>query len=129
MLPRGEVEEACRHYREALRVKPDWVEALNNFAWLLATHPEPRFRDGKQAVQLAARGVSLTHTNDPKLLDTLGGALAEAGRFTEAIDVARTGASLARTSGTADLEREIKEHGQYYERRQPFRDQSFLSPK
>ena len=24
---------------------------------------------------------------------------------------------------------ELKEHGQYYERRQPFRDRSFLSPK
>src|ERR1035437_238355 len=70
LLARDDVAGASRHYREAVRLKPDWVEALNNLSWLLATQPDARFRDGKQAVELAARRVVLTHTNEAKLLDT-----------------------------------------------------------
>jgi len=124
LLARGEVAEASRHYREAIRLKPDWVEALNNLSWLLATQPEARFRDGQEAVALAARGVALTHTNDAKLLDTLGAALAEAGRFPEAADAARRAARLAQASGAGPLGREIEAHRQCYERGQPLREPS-----
>ena len=129
LLARDEVEAACQHYHEAVRLRPDWVEALNNLSWLLATQPEARFRDGKQAVELAARGVALTHTNDAKLLDTLGAALAEAGRFPEAADAARTATQLAQASGAAQLGSEIEAHRQCYERGQPFRAPSNPEPE
>jgi Flp pilus assembly protein TadD len=122
LLARDEVAEASRHYREAIRLNPDWIEALNNLAWLLATQPDARFRDGKQAVELAVRGVTLTHTNDAGMLDTLGEALAEAGRFPEALAAARNAARLAQASGAAELEREIEAHRQCYERGQPVRE-------
>jgi Flp pilus assembly protein TadD len=129
LLARDQVADARRHYREAVRLQPDWVEALNNLSWLLATQPEARFRDGKQAVALAARAVALTHTNDAKLLDTMGAALAEAGRFPEALDAAGTAARLAQTSGATQLGREIETHRQCYERGQPFREPSAPAPK
>ena len=129
LLARDEVAEASRHYREAVRLKPDWLEALNNLSWLLATQPDARFRDGKQAVELAARAVALTRTNDAKLLDTLGAALAETGRFPEAADAARSAARLAQASGAAQLGREIEAHRQCYERGQPFREPSAPGPK
>jgi tetratricopeptide (TPR) repeat protein len=122
LLARNEVEEASRHYREAVRLRPDWLEALNNLSWLLATQPDRRFRDGKEAVELAARGVALTYTNNAGALDTLGAALAEAGRFPEALDAARTAARLARASGSAQLAQEIEARQQGYERREPFRE-------
>ena len=124
LLARDEVAEASRHYREAIRLNPDWIEALNNFAWLLATQPDARFRDGKQAVELAVRGVTLTHTNNAGMLDTLGEALAEAGRFPEALAAVRTAARLAQASGAAELGREIEAHRQCYERGQPVREPS-----
>jgi tetratricopeptide (TPR) repeat protein len=121
---RDEVAEASRHYGEALRLKPDWIQALNNFSWLLATHPKARFRDGNQALALASRGVALTHTNDARLLDTLAGALAELGRFSEAASAARSAARLARAAGLTQLEPEIEAHLQSYERGRPFREAS-----
>ena len=124
LVARGRVEEASRHFREAIRLKPNWVDALNNFSWLLATQPEARFRDGAQAVTFAGRAVALTHTNDAKLLDTLGAALAEAGRFPEAEDAAQAAARLARGSDAAALGRAIEAHRQCYERRQPVREPS-----
>jgi tetratricopeptide (TPR) repeat protein len=119
---RGEVAAATQHFHQALRLKPDWIEALNNLAWLLATQPEARFRDGKQALELASRAVALTHTNEAGPLDTLGGALAEVGRFTEAANTARTAARLAQAAGAADLEREIAAHLQCYEHGVPVRE-------
>ena len=128
LLARGEIAGASRHFREAVRLKPDWVEPLNNLAWLLATQPDARYRDGQEAVQLATRAVTLTHTNDPGALDTLAGALAEAGRFSEALKTAQTAARLAETSGAAQLRREIEAHLQCYRRGQPVREPSAPEP-
>jgi tetratricopeptide (TPR) repeat protein len=124
LLSQDKVEEASGHYRQALRLKPDWLEALNNFAWLLATHPDARFRDGKLALELAARGVGLTQTNNPKLLDTLAGALAEVGRFGEATNAARTAARLAQGPAAEPLRREIEAHLKCYERGEAVRESS-----
>lgn len=126
-LAQGQTAEACDHFRAALRLKPDWIEALNNLAWVLATHPEARFRDGTQAVALAERGVQLTQTNDARLLDTLSGAFAEVGRFDDALASARTGARLAQTLQDTNLKNEIETHITHYQNRQPFRDA--ITPK
>jgi tetratricopeptide (TPR) repeat protein len=53
--------EAIRHYREAIRLNPQFTLALNNLAWLLATHPDTRLRNGPEAVQFAERACELTH--------------------------------------------------------------------
>ena len=42
----GRFEEAISYYETALRLKPDFPEALNNLAWIRATHPDPKYRDG-----------------------------------------------------------------------------------
>jgi tetratricopeptide (TPR) repeat protein len=128
LLAEGKAAESTFHYRAALRLKPDWIEALNNLAWLLATSPEPSLRNGNQSLELAARGVKLTYTNDARLLDTLGAALAELGRFSDAINASQTGSSLAKASRETDLEKEIEEHVKEYQKRQPIRETSPARP-
>jgi hypothetical protein len=54
----------------------------------------------------------------------MAGALAEAARFTGAVEAARTATRLAQKSGAEPLAREINEHLQYYEWHEPFRDPS-----
>ena len=80
----GRVDEAIAQYRMVLQVNPDYVLTLNNLALLRATHPDPKFRDGGEAVILARRAVGLT-PGDPDYLGTLAAAYAEAGRFAEAV--------------------------------------------
>jgi tetratricopeptide (TPR) repeat protein len=81
----GRVADAIAHYRQALRLQPDSFEALNNLAWMLATQPDARLRNGQEAVQLATRACELTNYQNPIPLATLAAAFAETGRFEEAV--------------------------------------------
>ena len=91
-----QADKAINEYREALRLKTDWPPAaLNNLAWLLATHPDARLRDGTQALALAQEACRLTGNSDLSLLQTLAAAQAECGQFPEAIDTARRAYHLA----------------------------------
>ena len=83
--------EAAEEYRQALRLRPDWPELLNNLAWLLAIHPEPGVRNGVEAVALAERACRSTGNTNTSLLATLAAAYAEAGRYPEAVAAQRRG--------------------------------------
>ena len=48
-------DRAIKDFDEALRLDPTFAAALNNKAWLLASCPEKRYRDGKKAVELATK--------------------------------------------------------------------------
>jgi tetratricopeptide (TPR) repeat protein len=110
------------HLREAVRLRPDWPEALNNLAWLLATHKDPGLRDGPEAVRLAERVVSLSHSNDAGHLDTLAAAYAEAGQFSNAVVTARTALALARQTGLTNDVREISTRLALYKAGRPCRE-------
>lgn len=58
-----------------------YLPAINNLAWLLATCPNERLRDGKRAVALLLPALD----QSVQMLDTLAAAHAEAGAFADAI--------------------------------------------
>jgi tetratricopeptide (TPR) repeat protein len=95
LAAQGESKEALAHYRAAITSRPDFPEALNNLAWMLATHPNPQIRDGRQALELAERACRLTQYKEALMLGTLGAAYAEAGRFPEAVEAAEKAKALA----------------------------------
>jgi spermidine synthase len=95
LADRGQTDEAIREYREALRLVPENLTALNNLAWLLVTAPDVLFRDRAEAVRMAEQACRQTHRKDPALLDTLAAAYAAAGRFDEAVLTAEEASRLA----------------------------------
>lgn len=97
--------EAVQHYRKALRIRPDFPEALNDLAWLLATSKEAGARDGAQAVQLAERACELTLYGTPIYISTLAVAYAEAGRFDDAIATEQKARTLAAEADETDLQK------------------------
>ena len=57
-----------------------------NLAWLLATCPDARHRDGKKAVEFAARHCLFVTGGTPNHLNTLAAAYAEGGDFAKAVE-------------------------------------------
>ena len=118
----GKSTEAAAHYREALRLRPNYPKALNNLAWLLATHSDPRMRNGEEALQLARRASDLTGGKDAVDLDTLAAACAEAHQFGEAIKVAERAAAIAQSAGQNELARQIQTRLTLYRSDKPYHE-------
>jgi tetratricopeptide (TPR) repeat protein len=78
-------DRAIRDYDEALRLDPKNVRFLNLRAWLLATCPNARNRDGRKAVADAKSACELSNWKDPNNLETLAAAYAEQGDFSNAV--------------------------------------------
>lgn len=65
-------------------VEKDEAQAMNTLAWYLATCKESKFHNGKKAVELASRAISIEE-GKWTYLDTLAAAYARDGRFQEAV--------------------------------------------
>lgn len=118
----GETLQAIAQYKEALRLRPDYPIALNNYAWLLATHPSPEIRNGVLAVELAERACDATKHQVPLLIGTLAAAYAEAGRFEEAVRTAEKARELAASQKQDAVVKKNDELIKLYTARKPYRE-------
>ena len=124
LAQQGRIAEAIEKYSEATRVSPDWTPPIVSLAWILATNPDPRMRDGAEALRLAERAYEATRGRDPASLDVMAAALAEVGRFDEANRAATAAAQLATATGKKRLAREIAERAALYGQGRPFRSET-----
>ncbi len=99
----GKFVEALLEYREAVRQYPNDASALNNLAWTLTTCPRPDLRNGKVAVQFAAKAVELTGWQQPGFMGTLAAAYAEDGQFSKAVEMATRARDLALSTGQQEV--------------------------
>lgn len=118
----GRAAEAITLYREVARRQPDFAEALNNLAWLLAAHPDPQIRNGREAVEMAERACRLTESKEPIMIGTLAAAYAEAGRFPEAIATAERARRLAEENHLPGVAAKNLQLLELYRAGQPCRD-------
>jgi tetratricopeptide (TPR) repeat protein len=83
----GKYDEAIADFYAALALKPDnfgTVAIQNELAWLLATCPDNKLRDGKKAVSIALAAWKNSEQKSRAVMDTLAAAYAEAGDFVDA---------------------------------------------
>ncbi len=116
----GEIKKAFRCWNKVLELEPGWTAAMNNLAWVKATHKDPDIRNPHEAVQLAVRVCELTENNRPHLLDTLAVAYAASDKFGQAIETAKKAASLAEAQNEQQLANEIRRHLELFERGLPY---------
>ena len=121
---KGSTEQAIAYYRECLRLLPAQVDACNNLAWILATRPESKFRDGAEAVRLAERACEATGYKEPMLIGTLAAAYAEAGRTSDAVSSADKAISLAETVGQQGVAERNRQLIEVYRSGKPYHEPS-----
>ena len=95
----GRVAEGLREYGAILERDPDDLDALNNVAWIRATHADGAMRDGAEAVRLAERARDGSPEPVAVVFSTLAAAYAEAGRFGDAVAAGERAVALARAAG------------------------------
>jgi tetratricopeptide (TPR) repeat protein len=118
----GNRAEAAQQFSTASRLHRDWPQALLAQAWLQATHPESRRRNGVQALRKATTVCQATDYRVPEALDVLAAAHAEVGQFDRAVEQARTALKLLPPD--SDDAKAIQERLRLYEQKKAYREES-----
>lgn len=111
---------AAQLYRAAIAVRPD-TTMMNNLAWMLATSPDARVRDGKEALAIATKLVG-EHAEDPTFLTAYAAALAECGRYPEAAATETRVLELARRGTDQNVARSAEARLAQYRAGKPWRE-------
>jgi tetratricopeptide (TPR) repeat protein len=115
----GEYAAAVVDAEQALELDPANGPALHTFAWLLATCPDGKVRDGRRALDLARRLAALGRT--PWHQGPLAAALAETGYLAEAARVQReVVAGLAEKGGDPGAAGAARQRLAVFEQGQPY---------
>lgn len=120
----GQSARAPEFYDKAISAHPEFTNALNNFAWLLATDPVAGVRNGSLAVQYAERACELTQWKQPVFMGTLAAAYAEAGRFDDAVKTAERARDRAKALGSEAIANRNQELLEIYRQRKPFHEEA-----
>ena len=121
--------EAAAHYRRAIELNPASYSAMHSLAWILAAHPDPNVRNGKEALKLALQVAQHDQYQDFNHLDTLAAAHAETGEFAQAAAVMRQAIVLAGRTAPQPIVAQLQQRLRQYQSQQPTRDESLLQAR
>jgi tetratricopeptide (TPR) repeat protein len=117
----GKIEEAILQYRKGLQFSPNMTQILYHLSWILGTYEDEKYRNGEEAVKLAAQLCKITQNNQPLALDALAAAYAETGRYDDAVLTAKKGLELSLLSGPKELVLGLKKRLRLYQEKRPYR--------
>jgi tetratricopeptide (TPR) repeat protein len=117
-LNQGKQAEAIAGYEQALKVDPKDSGVLNNLAWVLATSPDDKLRNGARAVELAKEACELTEYKQAHILSTLAAGYAESGDFDTAINWSTKAVELGTDATKEQLAKELES----YQAKKPWRE-------
>jgi len=120
----GRTREAMSRFASALLIQPDFPNALDGLAWILATSPNQEFRNGMEAVRMAGRACELTGHSDALKLKTLAAAQAEAGQFEAAARTLQSAYEAATKAGKSELLPQYVAMRERFTAAQPWREAS-----
>lgn len=118
----GRMKEAAEHWEQCLQIAPHDLNAESNYGWLLATCPDSSLRNGARAVELTKDVLDRGGRENPMVLRAHGAALAEAGKFNEAISVAEEALHLASQQHNEALAGDLSLNIANYRANRPLRD-------
>jgi tetratricopeptide (TPR) repeat protein len=103
----GKQAEAIADYEQALEVQPENSGVLNNLAWVLATSPDDKLRNGKRSIELATKACKVTEYKQAHILSTLAAGYAETGDFKTAIEWSQKAVDLGKDDQKEALAKEL----------------------
>jgi Flp pilus assembly protein TadD len=113
-------DRAIKDYEESIRLDPRDAGSYNGLAWILATCPSDKHRNGTYAVALATKACELTGWVSAHELDTLAAAHAEAGQFEKAVQFQTKALEDPNLYGS--IRDECRHRLELYKQQKPYRD-------
>jgi tetratricopeptide (TPR) repeat protein len=110
--------EAIADYTKAVAIAPKAHRAYLNLAFIHATCPDAKFRDGKKSVENASKADELTGGKDPAVLHTLAAAYAESGDFAKAQEWQEKAIELA----PEEWKKELRARLELYKQGKPYHE-------
>ena len=110
LLNLGKHAEAVADYEKVLKLLDDDAGLLNNLAWVLATSPDEKLRDGRRAIELATKACELTDYKQAHIVSTLAAAYAEIGDFAAAVKWSEKGLEIGDDSTREPLQKELESY-------------------
>ncbi len=118
----GQYALALVDYQQASAYPGGTVKSkAKTMAWLLATGPDPQFRDGREAVTQATQDCDRSLWQDSIHLDTLAAAYAETGQFDEAVCYELQ--AIALKGDDAEWKAQFEKRLALYQKCQPYREE------
>lgn len=112
----GRWSEANTAYRQAVAINSKYPRAYQNAAWLMATCPDPKYRNIDLALSAAKKVIELTGERSPQALDTLAAATAASGQHRDAAKIQQEALQLANKNEKDEMAQRLRlyQHGQAY---------------
>lgn len=117
-LALGRHTDALADYEKALKLQPNDEGVLNNLAWLLATSPDDKLRDGHRALRLAKEASEASGYKAAYILSTLAAASAETGDFQSAVKWSSKAVEIGEKGQSETLKKELDS----YKAKRPWRE-------
>jgi hypothetical protein len=114
-LDNHNIKAALENYKKTLAIIPEWVEVMNEYAWVLATASYDFDYPFKEAVQYAGLACEAARNENPLYMDTLAACYARAGNYRDAAGIAFIALKLAQLQNRPDLARAVKKRKELYE--------------
>jgi tetratricopeptide (TPR) repeat protein len=121
LIRAGRPRQAIAVLEDGARRTPEETGIIYLLADVLATHPDDRVRDSQAALVWAEKLLDAWGHNDPAALVVYASALAEAGRYDEALETARQAKEIARPLRNRRLTNEIDRRLESFEQDEPYR--------
>jgi len=118
---KGEYEKAIADFIQAISLNSNDDVAYNNIAWLLASCPDDKHRNGGKAIGFAKKALELK-PDDPENWDTLAMAYAEAGRFEDAVKTQKKAVDMLKKKNNEKKLSEYTAHLNSYKAKKPWRE-------
>jgi tetratricopeptide (TPR) repeat protein len=121
LIATNQIPAAAEQLQIAVGLRPSVLSA-NNLAWILATAPDERLRNDKEALRLADIACRANDFESPDLLDTLAAANANAGRYDNAVQWVDKAIAIATAEKNSRLASALKTRREAYLAKRPYRD-------
>jgi tetratricopeptide (TPR) repeat protein len=118
-MGKGQYDKAVADFNQVIQMSPKNAMALNDLAWLQATCPDAKYRDGQKAYQNANSAYQIDGGKSWGYIDTLAASYAECGDFDAAVEWESKAIAQAGDAGGVDAARSRLE---LYKAKKPYRE-------